>query len=73
MDTRDLKKYLAGFSIAGLLAGFGLAVVSGTGKAADNSAGGKSGSDVTTEQTMPNSGCSGLKATPTSDATPTGA
>jgi len=69
MNTQNLKKYLAGFSIAGLLAGFGFAVES----AADDSAGGKSGSDVTTEQTTPNSGCSGLKATPTSQATPTGA
>jgi len=69
MNTRNLKKYLAGFSIAGLLAGFCFGVES----AADDSAARKSGSDVTTEHTVPNSGCSGLKATPTSDATPTGA
>ena len=36
METKDLKKYLAGFGIAGLLAGAGLAVGAG----ADNAAGG---------------------------------
>ena len=30
MDTKDLKKYLAGFGIAGLLAGAGLATGAGT-------------------------------------------
>jgi len=34
MDTQDLKKYLAGFGIAGLLAGAGLVVGSGTSNAA---------------------------------------
>jgi len=29
MDTKDLKKYLAGFGIAGLLAGAGLALGTG--------------------------------------------
>ena len=33
METKDLKKYLAGFGIAGLLAGAGLAVGAGTGNA----------------------------------------
>ncbi len=34
MDTQELKKYLAGFGIAGLIAGFGLTVGSGACKAA---------------------------------------
>ena len=34
METKDLKKYLAGFGIAGLLAGAGLAVGAGSDKAA---------------------------------------
>ena len=29
METKDLKKYLAGFGVAGLLAGAGLAVGAG--------------------------------------------
>jgi radical SAM modification target selenobiotic family peptide len=33
MDSRDLKKYLAGFSIAGLIAGAGLILVAGAGNA----------------------------------------
>jgi radical SAM modification target selenobiotic family peptide len=33
MDKQDLKKYLAGFGIAGLIAGAGLAVGSGTSNA----------------------------------------
>ena len=33
MEIKDLKKYLAGFGIAGLLAGAGLAVGADTGKA----------------------------------------
>jgi radical SAM modification target selenobiotic family peptide len=33
METKDLKKYLAGFGIAGLLAGAGLAVGVNTGNA----------------------------------------
>lgn len=52
MDTQDLKKYLAGFGFAGLLAGFGLAIESGTSNAADNSAGVKGDTGVTTEQTV---------------------
>ncbi len=72
METQDLKKYLAGFSIAGLLAGAGLAVGAWTSYAADNSTGGNGGTGVTTEQTTPMSGCSGSKANPTSEPTPTG-
>jgi radical SAM modification target selenobiotic family peptide len=30
MDTKDLKKYLAGFTVAGLLAGAGLAMGAAT-------------------------------------------
>ena len=33
MDTQDLKKYLAGFGIAGLLAGAGLVLGLGVGTA----------------------------------------
>ncbi len=33
MDTQDLKKYLAGFGIAGLIAGAGLTLGLGTGNA----------------------------------------
>jgi radical SAM modification target selenobiotic family peptide len=33
METKDLKKYLAGFGIAGLLAGAGLIVGADTGNA----------------------------------------
>lgn len=33
MDTQDLKKYLAGFGIAGLLAGAGLTLGPATGNA----------------------------------------
>jgi radical SAM modification target selenobiotic family peptide len=71
MDTQDLKKYLAGFSIAGLLAGAGLAAGAGTGNAADNSTE-KSSTGVTTEQTATKSSLNGMKATPTSEPTPTG-
>jgi len=72
METQDLKKYLAGFSIAGLLAGAGLAAGIRTSSAADNSTGGNGSSGVTTEQTMSMSSCSGSKANPTSELTPTG-
>jgi radical SAM modification target selenobiotic family peptide len=34
MENQDLKKYLAGFGIAGLIAGAGLAVGPGTSNAA---------------------------------------
>ena len=71
MHIKDLKKYLAGFSIVGLLAGAGLAVGSGMGNAADNAAG-KDGTGVTTEQTTPQSNVKGLNAVPTSEPTPTG-
>ena len=33
MDVQDLKKYLAGFGIAGLIAGAGLAVTGSTSEA----------------------------------------
>ena len=33
METKDLKKYLAGFGIVGLIAGAGLAVGANTGNA----------------------------------------
>ncbi len=72
METHELKKYLAGFSIAGLLAGAGLAIGFGTSNAADNSTGGMGGTGVTTEQSMTKSGGSESKATPTSEPTPTG-
>jgi radical SAM modification target selenobiotic family peptide len=36
MDTKDLKKYLAGFGIAGLIAGAGLVVGTGTSNAASS-------------------------------------
>jgi radical SAM modification target selenobiotic family peptide len=36
MDTQDLKKYLAGFGIAGLLAGAGLVVGSSISNAASS-------------------------------------
>ncbi|HYA86867.1 MAG TPA: SbtA family thio(seleno)oxazole RiPP natural product precursor [Nitrospirota bacterium] len=52
MDTRDLKKYLAGFGIAGLIAGAGLAVGAGASNAAGSCSGGKGGTGVTTEQTI---------------------
>jgi radical SAM modification target selenobiotic family peptide len=72
METQDLKKYLAGFSIAGLLAGAGLVMGAGTCNAADNSANGKDGSSVTTEQTITKSSLKVSYATPTSEPTPTG-
>jgi len=39
METKDLKKFLAGFGIAGLLAGAGLAGGSGMAQAADQPGG----------------------------------
>jgi radical SAM modification target selenobiotic family peptide len=39
METKDLKKFLAGFGIAGLLAGAGLAGASGVALAADQPGG----------------------------------
>jgi radical SAM modification target selenobiotic family peptide len=39
MDTKDLKKFLAGFGIAGLLAGAGLAGGPVTARAADQPGG----------------------------------
>ncbi len=71
METQELKKYLARFSIAGLLAGTGLVIGFGTSNAVDNSNGG-GGTGITTEQSMTKSGGSESKATPTSEPTPTG-
>ena len=39
MDTKDLKKFLAGFGIAGLIAGAGLAVGPDAARAADKPGG----------------------------------
>ncbi len=72
METQELKKYLAGFSIAGLLAGTGLAVGFGSSSAADNSTGGMGRSGVTTEQSMTTGGRSESTSAPTSEPTPSG-
>jgi radical SAM modification target selenobiotic family peptide len=69
MDIQDLKKYLAGFGIAGLIAGAGL-VLGGNAVAAESSCTGK-GTAVSTEQTSTQSSGSEMKAEPESAPTPT--
>ena len=72
MDTQDLKKYLAGFGIAGLIAGAALAIGPTTGKAESSCTGNKGGTGVTTKDTSTQSSCSGSKAAPTAAPAPTG-